>query len=257
MTFPIDHGQQLFAYLQAWRQLLEPLAAMTPGNPYSAAPWGLPAMPPMPPAAPFTPPVQPAAPMPTPQPVPPTPKDYTQELFGHLQAWRAYLEQMTGAAPAPSATTPDEGGSAQQVPPPSRPRVPIPPPVDTGGQIQRGSLYADDQSSNSPWPPHDMAHPPANEGGTQVPDELASATWRREVDLAAGGEPRNAPRASRQAAEMARGPQESRLPSYEAGNPVRGRSGPGRDSVHRTDATAAVRSGARSLPSVRSLYGLQ
>ncbi|WP_237071999.1 hypothetical protein, partial [Mycobacterium avium] len=53
-----------------------------------------------PPAAPFTPPAAAPAPMPP----APAPADYTQQLFGYLQAWRQYLEQMAGAS----------SGSAQQ-----------------------------------------------------------------------------------------------------------------------------------------------
>jgi hypothetical protein len=45
--------------------------------------------------------------------MPPSPADYTQQLFGYLQAWRQYLEQATGATPAP--TTQQSAGST---PPP-------------------------------------------------------------------------------------------------------------------------------------------
>jgi hypothetical protein len=259
MTFPHDYGQQLFAYLQAWRQILEPLAAMTPGNPYPAAPWGMPAMPPMPPTAPT----------PAPQPVAPAPADYNQQLFGYLQAWRQYLEQTTSARPGarptvqpPSwsyPTTPTAAGSPDEERPTGAPRVPIPPPSDTGGRLHRDSLYAAEQSSNSPWPPRKVNLHPASEVGGQVPDDLAAAM---PVDRLAGGESRTPRRASRQAAEMARGPQELRSPFFEGGNQLSdlGLEGRVRESVRRTDTAeqaAAVRPSAVPRPAVRSLYRLQ
>ena len=56
-------------------------------------------MPPMPPT-PFMPPMAPPGTSP-PGASPPT--DYTQQLFGYLQAWRQYLEQAIGAAPGDTA----------------------------------------------------------------------------------------------------------------------------------------------------------
>jgi hypothetical protein len=98
MTSPIDYNQHLLAYLQAWRQLLEASAAMTSGL---GAPPGLSGMPPMPPM-PFVPPMAPPGTSPL-GASPPT--DYTQQLFGYLQAWRQYLEQAIAAAPAQGAST--------------------------------------------------------------------------------------------------------------------------------------------------------
>jgi NAD(P)-binding Rossmann-like domain len=90
MTSPPDQPQHLLAYLQAWRQYLEQtVGAATPSPP---APWGMPAAPPVPP------------PVPTPAVAPSSP-DYVQQLLGHLQAWRQYLEQTTNVM-APGASHP-------------------------------------------------------------------------------------------------------------------------------------------------------
>jgi len=160
-----DYNQQLFAYLQTWRQLLEQWAAMMAGLPFPTAPsvWPtVPFMPAggqfMPPAAPFMPPMPPLMP-PTPTapapPMPPAPADYTQQLFSYLQAWRQYLEQMTGARPGspqqpttqpPTAQPASDGAKARPTPPPD---VPIPPGDDTGSEIR--------------WPPPLVGIPPYNE----------------------------------------------------------------------------------------------
>ncbi|TPG34576.1 FAD-dependent oxidoreductase [Mycolicibacterium hodleri] len=116
---PMDESQPFFAYLQAWRQLLEPLATMASGmapgmTPGPSAPWAIPTMPP---AAPFMPPTPP---MPS-VPGVPAPTDYAQHLFGYLQAWRQYLEHATGAGQGPpppvvpSPTPKPEQPSGQQV----------------------------------------------------------------------------------------------------------------------------------------------
>lgn len=111
-TSPLDHNQQLLAYLQTWRQLLEQSMAMA-GLPVAATPSAMPAASP---GMPFMPPVP---------PVTPAPADYTQQLFGYLQAWRQYLEQVTGAVPgAPQPPSPQP--LSPQPPPP-------PPPSDEGG----------------------------------------------------------------------------------------------------------------------------
>jgi hypothetical protein len=113
-----DYNQQLFAYLHAWRQFLEQWAAMT-AFPSPTAPFTYPTVPFMPaggqfmpPTAAFMPPMPPfmpqtpAAPAPPTPAAPPAPADYTQQLFGYLQAWRQYLEQMPGACPgSPQAPT--------------------------------------------------------------------------------------------------------------------------------------------------------
>ncbi len=109
-----DYNRQLLAYLQAWQQLLQQWAAMTPGLPFPTAPCVMPTAPAggqfMPPTMPFMPPIAPVPFMPPTAPVPPmppAPADYTQQLFSYLQAWRQYLEQMTGAGSgSPQASTP-------------------------------------------------------------------------------------------------------------------------------------------------------
>jgi hypothetical protein len=122
MTSPSEHPQHLLAYLQAWRQYLEQTAGATTRPP---APWGVPAAPP---AAQFPPP---AAAMSSP--------DYVQQLLGHLQAWRQYLEQtMRAVAPPqsppmspPAAAAPGwfpPAGRPPGTPPPDAPPSGSPPP---------------------------------------------------------------------------------------------------------------------------------
>lgn len=163
MTYPPEHNQQLNAYLQAWRQVLEPLTpGITAAMPFSSAPGGMPPMPP------FTPPI-PTAP---PPPAPPMPADYTQQLFGYLQAWRQYLEQATGAPPAPSQTAgaqptdmsasgaPDERGSASTA---GRPTVPVQPDNTSAGRTE---VINFNNSAVADWPPKIVGRRP-DEGGTQ------------------------------------------------------------------------------------------
>ncbi len=113
MTSPIDYNQHLLAYLQAWRQLLESSAAMTAGLPMASTPSGMPPAPPMP----FMPPMAPPGTSPLGM-APAT--DYTQQLFGYLQAWRQYLEQAVGtaqaqaASPTPSTTGPSSGSQCRR-----------------------------------------------------------------------------------------------------------------------------------------------
>jgi hypothetical protein len=118
--FPLtpDYSPQMFAYLQAWRQFLEQWAAMM-ALPRPPAPSMYPSAPFMPPTAPFMPPMPPfmaptaAAPAPPPTAQPPAPGDYTQQLFGYLQAWREYLEQATGTCPgSPQAPTAQPSGKS-------------------------------------------------------------------------------------------------------------------------------------------------
>jgi hypothetical protein len=99
MTTPMDYNQHLLSYLQAWRQLLEASAAMTSTMP---AP-GMQSMPGMP-SMPQMPGMPPMAPPGTGAPGANPPTDYTQQLFGYLQAWRQYLEQSIGAAPGMPTT---------------------------------------------------------------------------------------------------------------------------------------------------------
>lgn len=152
MTVPNDNSQQLHAYLQAWRQLLESLAALAAAAPLPGLPPGLTSAPPPAPAAPAG--------------------DYTQHLFGYLQAWRQYLEQAAGTvgrAPGPHPAAHAEDGSAQTVPPPRR-GDPVPPP-DPGGSR---AGWAETTSATPVWPPKGMVYRPAdNESGGQLPGEAA------------------------------------------------------------------------------------
>jgi hypothetical protein len=167
--FPLtpDYSPQMFAYLQAWQQFLEQWAAML-ALPRPPAPWMSPTAPFMPPTAPFMPPVPPfvaqtaAAPAPPPTAEPPAPADYTQQLFGYLQAWREYLEQATGTCPgSPQASTAQPSGK---------------------------SGPADGKASSPPWPPQQIDVPPANpglsaEGGQLVEIPPTSGEYRSEFRL--------------------------------------------------------------------------
>ncbi|MDR3658468.1 MAG: hypothetical protein P4L48_23300 [Mycobacterium sp.] len=149
-----DYNQQLLAYLQAWQQLLQQWAAMTPGLPYPTSPFVMPGAPTggqfMPPAPPFMPPTSPVPPM------PPAPADYTQQLFSYLQAWRQYLEQMVGARPgSPQASNPQQptaqpANDVSTARPPSAPDGPIPPGNDTAGKAIPKSDVG--KGANSNWP---------------------------------------------------------------------------------------------------------
>ena len=170
-----DYNQQLLGYLQTWRQLLEQWTTMAAGLPsptaLSATPF-MPPMPQMPPTVPFMPQMPPTVPFMPPMapsaPVPPLPADYTQQLFSYLQAWRQYLEQMTGGRPpvaqpptaqpanapenqpanAPENHPANHRGQARPVRPPD---VPVPPDKpegtkgDLGGEVRKGS--------DPKWPP--------------------------------------------------------------------------------------------------------
>jgi hypothetical protein len=131
----------------------------------------------MPPTMPFMPPMPPTASV---SPMPPAPADYTQQLFSYLQAWRQYLEQMTGAGPgSPQASTTqgptappanavenpsaNDSGTAR----PGRPAdVPIPPGDDTGSRRLPGSDAG--EGSNPTWPPY-VALAPSSYLGTEAP----------------------------------------------------------------------------------------
>ena len=167
-----DYNQHLFAYLHAWRQFLEQLMNLTSiGYALPTVPSGWPPapfMPPggqiLPPMPPFMPPVMsqpPAAPVP-----PPAPADYTEQLFGYLQAWRQYLEQATSATP----------GSR----PPCPPAGPTPPGSDTGGKPTPGGPA--DKGPNPLGSPQQVDVPPANPGGS-----LAPPTGMVEVPPTSGG----------------------------------------------------------------------
>ncbi|MBN3453181.1 NAD(P)-binding protein [Mycobacterium sp. DSM 3803] len=154
MTYPIpsmpapptDYQQQLLAYLQVWRALLEQTMTLTPMLP--APPWamaGSPVIPPMPQPAP-NPPAAPA------------PADYTQQLFGYLQAWRQYLEQAAGR-PGGAASGPSPQQPAQQTPT-----------TPTPGQVPSGQS----SDSSGPKPPEYKSYAPANLFGGQLPGEAVS-----------------------------------------------------------------------------------
>jgi hypothetical protein len=130
-----DYNQQMFAYLHAWRQFLEQWAAMLPGLPFPTAPSMWPTVPFMPPMPPFTPPT-PTAPAP---PMPPAPGDYAQQLFSYLQAWRQYLEQMTGESSglpqAPTTQQPTAGNGPANGKPLPPPQLDVQPESPGGSQI--------------------------------------------------------------------------------------------------------------------------
>ncbi len=152
-----DPNQQLFAYLHAWRQFLEQLAVMAGGLAPPSAPYGWPTAPGVqftPPTAPLIPrfmPPTPTAWAPPTASAPPAPADYTQQLFSYLQAWRQYLEQMTGAAgPTPSGD-------------------------DTGSKTTPGSDAT--KGSNPSWPPPQSDMQPQSPGWSQsVGSDFSQAT---------------------------------------------------------------------------------
>lgn len=160
------YDQQMFAYLQAWRQFLDQWAAMMPAPSFPMAPSMWPTMPMagqfMAPAAPFMPsmppymaptPTAPGPPITAAPPGPPAPADYTQQLFSYLQAWRQYLEQMTGATPgSPQASQPSSG---------QQPTAKNPPANDSGN------------GSNPPWPPSQLNIRPDSPGGSQLSDQAS------------------------------------------------------------------------------------
>ncbi|BBZ61065.1 FAD-dependent oxidoreductase [Mycolicibacterium monacense] len=91
---PFDANQQLLAFLQAWRQLLEQWTALLSG---AGTPFPMPA-----------PPGTANAPA-------PAPADYSQQLFGQLQAWRRYLEHAAGATPQTASQAPaQQSGGGQE-----------------------------------------------------------------------------------------------------------------------------------------------
>jgi hypothetical protein len=176
MTSPLEYNQQLLAYLQVWRQLLEQGANLTAGLPSptsSCAPPGFPAMPGMPPGMPFmlpgatNPPMPQTLPFtpPTPNsPTPPSPTDYGQQLFGYLQAWRQYLEQSPGTTPPPPPPAPP--APAQPAAPSSQPSGQ---PASTQPTQQSG-LTAQQPSSGLEIPPKVLSAA-INQLGNQQPFE--------------------------------------------------------------------------------------
>jgi hypothetical protein len=183
MSMPTtDYNQQLLCYLQNWRQLLEQWAAMAAGSPFLTAPPVLPTapaggqfMPPympfMPPFMPFMPPMPMGPPTAAAQPVSPAPADYTQQLFGYLQAWRQYLEQAAGASPArpqawtpptPTTVTADDGGKSGPNRPPNRP------PSPDGPAWGEGVSQSDDSENSDAIPPKVIDRPPFRWDQTQL-----------------------------------------------------------------------------------------
>jgi hypothetical protein len=130
--------------------------------PFPPAPFG---MPPMPQA----PPMPAAAGAPTAGSLP----DYTQHLFGYLQAWRQYLEQATGTVsgpPQPPATQPSatqEPGTQATVPP----EVHVRPASDYGNQIDDGASFYIRPPSAHVGPhtarPPKVVVPPADDFGSR------------------------------------------------------------------------------------------
>jgi hypothetical protein len=92
MSTPVPDYNQMLAYLQIWRDVLEKattaMATLAGSMPFT--PPGMPGMPPIPPGTPMA---------------PPAPVDYAQQLFTYLQAWRQYLEQSAGARPGASQSS--------------------------------------------------------------------------------------------------------------------------------------------------------
>jgi hypothetical protein len=189
-----DYYQQTLAYLQVWRELLERSAAATaglaPNSPFMAfmpPPMPMPGMAPMP----GMPQMPPAAPL-----VPPAPADYAQQLFGYLQAWRQYLEQMAGATSGPSRSpTANYEGSqflpahppVQHIPPPdssgskrldrtdkstnASEASTVAPPNEGGSANTYGSRFA---SGSEKRPPDEVLVVPTTEGGTFVPSNYGN-----------------------------------------------------------------------------------
>nr|WP_233209218.1 hypothetical protein [Mycobacterium sp. ENV421] len=157
-----DYLQQLFAYLQAGQQLLQQWTTASGGPQLPANPF----MPPNPAAAGYP---MPAMPSPA-QPSPPAP-DYAQQLFGYLQAWRQYLEQMAPTASAPgqaAAAAPLFVGPVQATPHPHHDGGPdIPTKPDDDGS-KSNVLKA--QNAGPIPPPNVVAVGPVLRNSTQVSD---------------------------------------------------------------------------------------
>lgn len=189
MSMPTnDYNQQLLGFLQTWRQLLEQWGALTAG---AAFPNASSVMPTISAGGQFMPPGMPSNPasMPPTAPLaPPSPADYTQQLFGYLQAWRQYLEQMAG--PRPASSQPSTASPPTSTPPPTSnastgsaalPPVVNKPPADETGTAGAGGVsnFGKSAASNSALvPPFVEAKAPANQGGSQI-DSMS-------VDHAAG-----------------------------------------------------------------------
>jgi hypothetical protein len=148
MPSPTDHGQQLLAHLQAWRQYLEQaVGGMTATQQPPAAPWRMPAAPPTPAAAGVH------------TPTPPT--GYTQQLLAYLQAWRQYLEHAQGQSYPP----PGESYSPPVGPAPGPSYLPpLAPPPPGPSYPPPGPSYPPPPDAPPPpgpsYPPPDAPPPP-------------------------------------------------------------------------------------------------
>lgn len=173
-TSPLDYNQQLLASLQSWRQLLEQSMTLMGlmGTPGAAAPNISNMMPAVPSAAP--------APSP-----PPVPADYTQQLFGYLQAWRQYLEQVGRAVPAlhqPPAPPPVDHGATAAAggtgPGHRPPDSPAHEPVQADEWKGRGSGYDHAGKPGAGYPPYGEVVEPSNVFGGQLPETASLYGWR-------------------------------------------------------------------------------
>ena len=218
-----DYNQQLLAYLQTWRQLLEQWSGMA-GMPFPSAPSAMPSMPPMPPTAPAS-------------PMPPAPGDYTQQLFGYLQAWRQYLEQAAGAGPGTAQPPTSQPASyPEHRPVHSAPPKVVPiPPDDPGGTKFYPEAAAPEKSD--PWPPPLLYKAPETEGGSQVPhDFLASpaSLYNRGPDA----------------------PERLRAPEYDFGNQLDRFPGRAESSLRQEAAARAEAPAERPQSAPKSLYSI-
>jgi hypothetical protein len=171
-----DYSQQILAYLEVWREILQQSTTAAAGL-APMLPTGMPFMPPMPPmptgvpGMPGMPPMPPAGPV-----VPPAPADYAQQLFSYLQAWRHYLEQMAGATPA-SAQPPSahQGGNQYPPSPPGNPPLLDKPPVYGAESAEPSSVVGPVSNANLSLPPNDEGVTASLYGGKRPAD--GSGTW--------------------------------------------------------------------------------
>jgi hypothetical protein len=160
-----DYNQQLLAYLQMLRQLLDQVMAMaTAGAAFPAPPFAMPPAPFMAPGGQFMPATMPTMPPAPPStapapPTPPAPGDYAQQLFGYLQAWRQYLEQVAATGPGSGPL----GGGGKPANPPNGTSAP-------GNGAGGGDTSRSEAGGGSgPTPPPKLLDlPPTNLGGSQL-----------------------------------------------------------------------------------------
>jgi uncharacterized protein with NAD-binding domain and iron-sulfur cluster len=174
-----DYNQQMFAYLQAWQQLLEQWTTMAARLASPTAPFMTPLMPPILPM----PQLPYAAPsMPPGAPTPPAPADYPQQLFSALQTWRQYLEQMAGGqpdgAPPPTARRANavqgEAANSSGQGRPGRPPDVIIPPDDPGGSRGGAGIEARSGSDSPGQPPYYESA--RSQFSSQFPREVAAGS---------------------------------------------------------------------------------